>query len=370
METKTEWYQVANVDEIDSPALLVYKERVADNIQALIKSIDDLARLRPHVKTNKSAEVATMMLNAGIKKFKCATIAEAEMLANVKAPDVLLAYQPIGPKIRRLLELVDDFPTTRFACLIDNYTAASAISDTFQQSNLKIDVYIDLNVGMNRTGVAIQEALSLYQQCASLKGISIVGLHAYDGHIRDEDFEERKKKCDEAFQKVEQLQQKISRQNNADLTIIAGGTPSYSIHSKRPKIECSPGTFIYWDKGYGAILKEQPFKFAALVLTRVISKPAEDLICLDLGHKGIASENSLDKRVYFLGDDELSPVSHSEEHLVCKTGKTKYEVGDVLYGVPHHICPTVALYDAAHVIEKHQFVDQWFATSRNRKITI
>jgi D-serine deaminase-like pyridoxal phosphate-dependent protein len=169
---------------------------------------------------------------------------------------------------------------------------------------------------------------------------------------------------------VEELKRTLEKQSNTNLIIVAGGTPTYSIHSKRKTIECSPGTFIYWDKGYEQGLPEQRYKFAALVVTRVISKPAEDLICVDLGHKSIASENPLNNRVYFLNAPELQPTGHSEEHMVLKCNGIKYNIGDVLYGVPHHICPTVALYDQVSVVEKQHVSDHWYTISRNRKITI
>src|SRR5687767_10696148 len=96
------WYNIQNIHELDTPALVVYPDRIKENLEILKGSIADLNYLRPHVKTHKSAEVTAMMLQAGIKKFKCATIAEAEMLGNEGAPDVLLAYQPVGPKAKRL----------------------------------------------------------------------------------------------------------------------------------------------------------------------------------------------------------------------------------------------------------------------------
>jgi D-serine deaminase-like pyridoxal phosphate-dependent protein len=164
---------------------------------------------------------------------------------------------------------------------------------------------------------------------------------------------------------------KLKSQINKPLTIVVGGTPSFSIHAKRKNVECSPGTFIYWDKGYQSILIEQPFLIAALVITRVISKPTSDTICVDLGHKGIASENTIDKRVYFHNADGLTPVSHSEEHLVLKnSGGHKFEIGDVLYGVPHHICPTVNLYDSPNIIQNGEYVGNWETVSRKRKINI
>ena len=100
------WYTVENVDEIPSPSLLIYPDRVEENIRRMIHVAGGVQRLRPHMKTNKLPEVIRMHLDQGITKFKCATIAEAEMIAACEAPDVLMAYQPVGPNVERFIELV------------------------------------------------------------------------------------------------------------------------------------------------------------------------------------------------------------------------------------------------------------------------
>jgi D-serine deaminase-like pyridoxal phosphate-dependent protein len=312
-----------------------------------------------------------MMQEAGINKFKCATIAEAEMLGSIEARDVVLAYQPVGPKAKRLLTLVRKFPVTKFSCLVDNPKTASQLSEIFAGEHIVLPVFIDLNVGMNRTGILPEHAPGLYEHCKNLPGIEVVGLHVYDGHIRDKDFGIRKRRCDESFSRIEALKQKIKTSENKDLTIIAGGTPTFSVHSKRKNIECSPGTFVYWDKTYEEILIEQHYLPAALVVTRVISKPSANVICIDLGHKSIASENALDKRVFFVNAKKLEPIGHSEEHMVFSvTDDAEFEVGDVLYGVPYHVCPTVALHDKANIVENNRIVKYWETLARNRRITI
>src|SRR5687768_7281900 len=144
-----EWYSIKNIDTLDSPCLVVYPDRIKKNIQTLVESIDKVSRLRPHIKTHKSFEVSRMMLDAGITKFKCATIAEAEMLASAGAKDILLAYQPVGPKGTRLATLVKEFPEIKWSCLIDDLEIAKDLSYVFDEAKLKISVFIDLNVGMN-----------------------------------------------------------------------------------------------------------------------------------------------------------------------------------------------------------------------------
>ncbi|MDP4283422.1 MAG: D-TA family PLP-dependent enzyme [Bacteroidota bacterium] len=372
VETLNEWYHINNIQEIDSPALVVYPDRVTENIRVLLSMIDDPKRLRPHVKTHKTIEATELMMRAGIHKFKCATIAEAEMLAMAKAPDVLLAYQPEEPKLKRLISLIGLFPDTLFSCLVDNIVSAKIIAETAMENGIEIPVYIDLNVGMNRTGIIPgDKAIALYKQCADFNGIKPIGLHEYDGHIRTNDFQKRTIECNSAFETVENMQQQLLKYGFPEPVIIAGGSPTFPIHAKRKNIECSPGTFIYWDKGYQVSCPEQHFSPAALVISRVISLPDETKICLDLGHKSISAENELSKRVYFLNAPELKFISQSEEHLVAEvTMGHSYQVGDVLYGIPFHICPTCALYERALTIQNNKVSGEWKTIARDRRITI
>ena len=369
--TENNWFEIENIDQLDSPALVIYPDRVKENIRILKSMIDDPIRLRPHIKTHKTKEATLLQMEAGIQKFKCATIAEAEVLGMCKAQDVLLAYPPIGPKLLRFVSLIKKYSETKFSCLVDNIPAAKQMADVFVSNEIIVPLFIDLNVGMNRTGIeAGDAALQLYMDCSQRKGIQPVGLHMYDGHIHDTDYKIRKKRCDEGFIPAEKMKNKLKEMGFAEPIIIAGGSPTFPIHSKRKDIQCSPGTFIYWDKGYLDTCPEQSFLPAALVITRVISLPAESKICLDLGHKSIAPENELTRRVHFINAPELKAVSQSEEHLVVETHKDhKYGPGDVLYGMPIHICPTVALHERAFTIENGKITGEWKTIARDRRIS-
>ncbi|HEX9511773.1 MAG TPA: D-TA family PLP-dependent enzyme [Puia sp.] len=372
-QQKNDWYTIDNINQLDSPALVIYPDRVKANIRLAVEMVGgNTAGLRPHIKTHKSPDATRLLQEAGIRKFKCATIAEAEMLALCGAEDVLLAYQPVGPKLDRFVSLIRQYPAIQFSCLIDNEAAARKMDSVFSAAGLRVPVYIDLNVGMNRTGILPGEAaLQLYITASKARGILPVGLHAYDGHIRDTDFEQRKHKCDAAFAEVAALKDALIEEGFTAPIIIAGGSPSFSIHSKREGIECSPGTFIYWDKGYSDLCPEQAFSPAALVITRVVSLPEPTRLCLDLGHKSVAAENELNRRVFFLNAPELRPLGQSEEHLVVDAGPGhSYQVGDVFYGLPVHICPTVALHERGYTIEKGRVSGEWENTARDKKINL
>ncbi|HMI01876.1 MAG TPA: D-TA family PLP-dependent enzyme [Pedobacter sp.] len=370
--TDRQWYTINNPDKLDSPALIIYPDRVKKNIETIVKMIDDPARLRPHVKTHKTKEVTLLMIAAGINKFKCATIAEAEMLGMCNAQDVLLAYQPNGPKITRFISVIKAYPGTKFSCLADNLKSAEEISGQAIINELRIPVYIDLNVGMNRTGIKPgSAAMQLYEDASHLKGLETLGFHAYDGHIHERDIEIRKKLSEQLFAPIEKLKEELENKGYSAPKLVIGGSPTFPIYAENPDVECSPGTFVFWDKGYQDLLPEQNFLPAALILSRVISMPDETKICLDLGHKSVAAENDLQKRLYFLNAPDLKLISQSEEHLVLEAGEHhQWKIGDILYALPFHVCPTCALYEYATLIEEGELSGTWKIIARDRKITI
>lgn len=371
MEKPTGWYVFNGMQQLDSPALVIYSDRVKYNIDLAISMAGGVKRLRPHTKTHKCKEAALLQIGAGITQFKCATIAEAELLGMCNAEDVLLAYQPVGMKINRFVELIKKYPGTDFSCLVDNIKIAEEISITGISEGLKIKVYIDLNVGMDRTGIILDKALDFYLKVNLLKGISPVGLHAYDGHIHDADLQVRNLKAELVYKNLQELRQVIINVGLPNPIIIAGGTPTFPFYAGKNDVICSPGTYIYWDAGYGESFTEQQFIPAALVITRVVSLPTDTKICLDLGHKSVAAENVLDKRVRFLNAPGLLVTGQSEEHLIVEACENHgYKPGDLIYALPYHICPTVALYDKAVTVENNQITGYWPTLARSRKINI
>ena len=365
------WFGIGNVDEVPSPSLLVYPERVEENVQRMIGLAGGVERLRPHMKTHKMPEMIRLQLARGITRFKCATIAEAEMTAARGARDVLLAYQPVGPNSVRALQLVQQYPQASFAVLADDEAALRNLSDVFSRSKATMSVLLDIDCGQHRCGVeAGPAAVALYRLIDSLPGLKAGGLHAYDGHIHDTDLAVRTRNCEAAFAPVMKLRGELQSSGLAVPRVVAGGTPTFPLHAKRADAECSPGTCVFWDFGYADMLPDMDFLVAALVLTRVISKPAGSRLCLDLGHKAIASENP-QPRVRLLGLEDAQFVTHSEEHLVVETPRAgEFKVGDVLFGIPRHICPTVALHSEAVVVRAGRAVERWKVAARERRLTI
>lgn len=367
----SDWFAVENVGAVPSPGLLLYPDRIRENIQRMIRLAGGPGRLRPHIKTHKLTEVVRLQLEAGITKFKCATIAEAEMAAGAGAKDVLIAYAIVGPNAGRLLELAKAFPATAFSCVADDRVAIQQLAKTFTDSGRTLDVLLDVDCGQHRTGVEPgAEAIQLYRLIAASRGIRPGGLHVYDGHIHEPDLAKRTELCAAAFAPVNAFRSELLAAGLPAPRVVAGGTPTFPIHAQNEAYECSPGTCVLWDFGYASKFADLDFLIAAVVLTRIVSKPGANRLCLDLGHKAIASENP-PPRVQFLNLPDTTAVSHSEEHLVIESAQAeRFAVGDYLYGVPRHICPTVALHAEATVICDGRATERWRITARDRRLTI
>jgi D-threonine aldolase len=371
-------YELKHPDSVFSPSLLFYRDRIIQNIAHAVDLAGSASRLRPHVKTHKCSEVAKLMVEAGILKHKAATIAEAEMLAQVDAPDVLIAYPIVGPNIARLGKLIDQFPKTRFSCLIDDLAVATKLGAFFHAQGKSVDVYLDLNVGMNRTGImANHEALELFESLMKIDGLNPVGLHGYDGHNHAESVEERTRVAKDVLNQLRNLKLAIEKTGADIQSIILGGTPQFPVYAKLatdPIFDLSPGTFVLHDVGYGS--QKYPdlkgFEPAALLLTRVISHPGGNRLTLDLGHKAVAADpGPAPKRVTLLNVEDYTILSQNEEHLVIETpDAAKWQAGDVIYAVPSHVCPTVALHQFANVVQDGEIIAEWAISARNRRITV
>ena len=367
-------FAVANLAEIPSPSLLIFRERVEENLRRMLLEAGGPERLRPHVKTHKLGEIVRRQVELGITRCKTATLAESEMAASAGSTDVLLAFQPVGPNIGRFLDLRRVFPNTRFGTVVDHVDAAHEIARqaaTGRSTRAPVDLWIDLDIGQHRTGIAPGPgAVELARLIHATPGLHLAGLHAYDGHLHDPDPAARRAACDQAYAPVDALRRELESIGIPVPSVVAGGTPTFPFHLERPGVECSPGTCVLWDAGYAKKLPDLDYLPAAALLARVVSRPTPDRICLDLGHKAVASEMA-HPRVIFPDLPDAVPVAHNEEHLVLETPRAEaWKVGDALLGIPWHVCPTVALHSEVWVIEHGRATDCWQVLARARRITV
>jgi D-serine deaminase-like pyridoxal phosphate-dependent protein len=230
---------------------------------------------------------------------------------------------------------------------------------THQSGSRQLGVLLDIDNGMHRSGIEPGPvAADLVVAISSTPGVAFSGLHVYDGHLRDPDPDKRRRSIDAAFLPVQAMREDLRRRGVEVPTVVAGGTPSFAPHAERAGIECSPGTTTLWDVSSETQFGELEFVHAAALLTRVVSRPGPNRVCVDLGHKAVASEMPHPRVVFpSLGDVEF--IGHSEEHLVFETHHAaSLPPGTALLALPWHICPTVALYDSAVRVEGARVVGE------------
>jgi D-threonine aldolase len=363
------WYEVENVAEVATPALLLYPARIRENLQHMVARAGEVSRLRPHVKTHKLPQIVQMKRDLGIDKFKTATLVETLMVAQAGGRDILWAYQPVGPNIVKFVELVQQFPAVRLATLLDDLAIGEQLSAAAKHAGVTVSVYLDLNVGMNRSGIVPGAgAVQLYRQLAALPNLQLVGLHAYDGHVRAADMAQRREQWQVVVDQTLEMVQSLVRSGLPKPRIVAGGSSTSWLWLEVPEVEVGAGTMALWDFGQTQTCPESDMIHAAVLAARVISRPQPDLLCLDLGHKAVAAEMP-QPRVHWFGLEDAQPVLQSEEHLVLRTARaTAFPVGHICYGLPYHICPTTALYDEVWRIENARAIGRWPVVARGRQL--
>ena len=354
-------YHFSGEELIESPSLIYYLDRIEENTDRAIAMAGGAERLWPHAKTHKMAAMVRLQIARGIKRFKCATIAEAQMCAREGASHVLLSYPLTGPMISHFTNLRARYSKTRFWAIGDDLTQLEKLGKNFPASLL--DTLIDVNCGMNRTGVPLDDLENFYLSAAKIEGLNITGLHCYDGHLGISDIEKRKAEVSKLTEKVLKIKAFMEGHGVENPVLVMGGTPTFPFHKETPGVFLSPGTIFVNDFGYSQKFKDLSFSAGAAILTRVISRPSPGLFTLDTGHKAIASDKT--DRGIIADLPNAKPLAHSEEHWVWSNDDIP-QTGTVLYIIPSHICPTTALYPGVHVVSDGKLSGYWEVTARNR----
>jgi len=368
-------YQIADVARLLSPSFVVFRELVERNIDRMLAIAGDPVRLRPHCKTHKLREVVRLQLERGITKQKAATIAEAEMLAQAGCRDVLLGYNLVGPNIPRAVEFLRRYPEVRFAATADDPGPVAALSSAVAAAGLRMELLVDINPGRDRTGLpAGESARALYRQIAAAPGLMPGGLHLYDGQHHQRDPEDRRRAVLEQWEPIAALRDQLRLDGLPVLRLVCGGTPTFPIYAtfEDPAIELGPGTCLFHDAGYGEKFPDLAgFTPAALVLTRVISRPTPRRVTFDCGTKSVASDPPLGQRLVFPDLPDAVQLLHNEEHLVVETDAAEqWRVGDWTLAIPRHVCPTAVLHRSVYVVSGGRCCGEWEVAARDRKLTV
>ncbi|HEY1659918.1 MAG TPA: alanine racemase [Candidatus Sulfotelmatobacter sp.] len=346
-----ERYRVHDLEQILTPALVVYPELIASNIERTLALLSgDADRWRVHIKTAKLGYTVHMLIERGVRNFKCATTLELITASDAGAADVLLAYPVMGANARRVREIADQFPRTKISVLAENDQQVA------QWRESRVGVFLDINPGMNRTGIAVSErdrVCSLIRQVQN-EALEFRGLHYYDGQYGGLAEPQRSAAAHAGYDQLLELVRTCEQQGLNIPELITAGTPtfpaslSYAGFTNRFIHRISPGTIVYGD---ATSLAQLPALYgyapAALVLTRVVSHPRHGIITCDAGHKTVSADAGVPTCIV-VGHSGMSPLSPSEEHLPIEvTEGSSVAVGESLFLLPRHICPTVNNFDSA-----------------------
>lgn len=367
-----ERYRLANLDDVLTPALLLYPDAIAANIERTVHLLDgDPARWRVHVKTAKLAYTFRMYLDHGLRFFKCATTLELLMACREGAHDVLLAYPVMGANAQRAREIAAQFPRTKISVLIENEAQLAP----WRGSN--IGIFVDLNSGMNRTGIEPAHADRILQIARAVKaaGLEYRGLHFYDGHLGSAAEPERTTIAHAGYDALLKIIAQLEQNALPVAEVITSGTPAFpcslsyaGFRNGKFVHRASPGTVVYNDAVSLAQLPELRYQPAALVLARVVSNPRRGIITCDAGHKSVSADAGVPTCVV-VGHPELTPLAPSEEHLpiAVREGAAAPQVGDTLFLLPRHVCPTVNNFDHALLIHDGQILAQEDVSARGHE---
>jgi D-serine deaminase-like pyridoxal phosphate-dependent protein len=366
-------YRVYGIEDVMTPALVVYPEIIASNIERTVELLGgDRDRWRVHIKTAKLGYTMRMMVERGIRNFKCATTLELLVACQRGASDVLLAYPSIGANARRVREIVEQFPRVRISVLAENEEQVR------QWRGSRVGVFLDINPGMNRTGLVQSHVGEIVSLAGIIRAdrLEFRGLHYYDGQHRAPDERERTAAAHAGYDRLLEIVKEIEHSGVLVPEVVTAGTStlpcSLSYEGFRSAgfvHRISPGTVVYSDASSLALLPE-PYGYrpAALVLTRVVSHPRTGTLTCDAGHKAVSADAGVPTCVV-VGHSELTPLSPSEEHLPIEVqGSTSGpQIGEALYLLPRHVCPTVNNFDDALLVRNGEIESVEKVSARGRE---
>ncbi|MGJ7499374.1 Rid family hydrolase [Variovorax sp. ZT5P49] len=328
------------VPAVATPCFVVMEDRVLHNLQITAQACGGVDRLMPHVKTHRAAWLVALLLANGVEAFKASTLAEVEMVLAAGATRVTWAFPTVNPQnIGRLIELATVFPRAELTGLVDSPEGLDTWARLLDGAAPSIRLRVDLDPGMGRTGVPMdQAALELARAVARLGRLA--GWHLYDGHIRGE-YDERKVEVQKLAHALEALQSSL-RDDGIEVDVVGACSYTFDLWPRSVMRHVSPGTWVYSNAQHLRELAHHNWVAAGFVLTTVVST-RNGTSTLDAGSKAISPDKPMRQRFQDVGEI----VMMNEEHTVI--GNDTLETGDRLLLVPEHTCTTAYLYSNALV---------------------
>jgi D-serine deaminase-like pyridoxal phosphate-dependent protein len=365
-------YLIESAPELLTPALAIYPDIVDSNIAATLRLLGgDANRWRPHVKTAKLGFIMRRIAERGVAQAKCSTTLELAAACDAGIADVLLAYPVVGANAARVREIAEQHRGARISVLVENPAQVSGWKGT------RIGIFIDVNPGMDRTGIEQDRLSGILDiaRAAEAAGLEFRGLHYYDGHISAQDLREREAQAHRGYDRLMQIASEMTRAGFHVGEVITSGTPAFPCAASYQPFRnadfvhrVSPGTVVYCDMTSPTQLPaEWGYQPAAVVVATVVSHPKADYLTCDAGHKAVSADAGL-PTCEVIGRPDLAPLKPSEEHLPIKVnGGVRPEIGEALYLVPRHVCPTVNNFDDALIVEGNRVVAVERVTARGHE---
>ncbi len=353
------------IDALDTPCLTVDLDVFDSNVRSCMEALAGV-RVRPHLKTAKSPEVARLLLDAGAGGICVAKLSEAEVMLAAGIDDVLITTELAGPiKARRLAQLVGRWPEARVRVVVDSWEGACAIDAALPRA---IETLIDVNVAQNRCGVAPEDARALAQRIGQLDRLRVVGLQGYEGnlqHVRNPG--ERRRLCDQAMERLAVAVESLRAAGHTVDVVTTGGTGTAEFCARHESVtEVQPGSFMFMDADYldtGGV----PYQPALTATATVISRPTADRAVIDAGLKTLSNDSGPAR----LGDAPGWTYRHAgDEHgTLTPTGdpeRRELRVGDRVTLLPSHIDTTVNLHDVLYAHRGGQVQATWAVAARGK----
>lgn len=342
--------------ELVTPALILDLDVAKRNINFMATRIRSLkAELRPHIKVQKSPELALMQIEAGAIGVCAATVWEAIVMSRAGVKDVLIANQ-VGGK-EKIKALAAAAKNNCLCVAVDDPRNARDLSDAACAASSEIGVLIEVDVGMGRGGVrSAEEAVTLSQCLSKLPGLNFRGVQGYEGHcMRETDRGVRIKKVCEAMDYLGAVIDDLEKAGYSCEVVSAGGTGTYDITGDNPRVtEIQAGSYVFMDNFHGNLVPG--FSPALTVLGTVIIQH-DNSIVLDSGRKSVGIDYVLPTMMEY---PFYQARYFAEEHAVFDVDeRCTLKYGDTAELIPGYAPSTVNLYDAYHVVENDVVVDIW-----------
>ena len=342
-------------DELDSPQLLLDLDVLDANLHRMSEACSRRGvDLRVHFKSLKTGSLAQYLQANGVKRFLCAKLNEAEILADAGVADIFLANEIIGPhKLARLAALAR---RAQVRVCVDDADNVKEMAQAARRADVTLGVLVEVNVGMNRCGVEPGEpALALARQIQSEPGLRFVGLQGYDGHLQMLlDPAERKQKCLAGLERLIATRKQIEQAGIPVEVVTGAGTGTWEFASSYPGVtEIQPGSFLLMDCAYHAVRPE--FGCALTILATVISRGPGRYV-LDAGSKAISKDFGTPAIKDHPGERVLKLA---EEHTLVETSDGPPRVGDKREVVPAHCCATMNLHRQVVAVRKGRVEALW-----------